>query len=269
MPNWVQTDIYLHGKEEDIKKVLELVKSDESEFDFNKLVPMPKTLNLPAGGHDSQSIQYAISKKTKAKQAEIKVALLKAKCDFYGNYFKKIYGRTFTAEELEKCAKEFEEQLAKAVKDPWDSTDYDGLGIKTLEDLGNMYVHNIMTYGYDTWYDWHCEHWGTKWNACKVYIDNDCISFQTAWSVPDPILEKFAYICDEHNVTFEGEYADEDRGRNSGNISSDNGITEYENNSNEALRAYINLWGDSDCIGEDENGNLFNYDCDTCPHKCY
>jgi len=266
MPNWVENNIYLHGEEKDIKKVLELVKSEESEFDFNKIIPMPKTLNLPSGSCTDQSIQYAISKKSKAEQAEIKVALINAKCSFYGNYFKKIYGRIFTTEELEKCAKEFETQTNRS---PFDSTDYKGLEIKTFEDLGNMYIHNILTYGCDTWYDWCCENWGTKWNACEVYVDEDSISFQTAWSVPDPILEAFAYICDKYNVTFEGEYADEDRGNNAGHISSDNGITEYENNSSEALRAYIDLWGDSECIGEDENGNLFNYDCDTCPHKCY
>lgn len=266
MPNWVQNDIYLHGEEKDIKKVLELVKSEDSEFDFDKIIPMPKTLNLPAGGHDDQSIQYAISKKSKAEQAEIKVALVKAQCDFYGNYFKKIYGHIFTTEELEKCAKEFETQTNRS---PFDNTNYEGLGIKTLEDLGNMYIHNILTYGCDTWYDWCCENWGTKWNACEVCMGRDSISFQTAWSVPDPIFEAFAYICDKHNVTFDGEYADEDRGHNSGHISSENGITEYENNSQQALKAYIELWGESQCIGEDENGNLFNYDCDTCPNKCY
>ena len=148
-------------------------------------------------------------------------------------------------------------------------TDYKGLGIKTFEDLGNAYLYNILTYGHDSWYDWCCENWGTKWNACEVYVSNRMISFQTAWSAPDPIYEALAFICDEYDVTFEGEYADEDRGNNTGHISSDNGITQYEDGSHEALQAYINLWGESDCIGEDEDGNLFNYDCDTCPHKCY
>lgn len=268
MPNWVQNEIVFSGEEKDIKKVLELIKSEESDFDFNKLIPMPKTLNIPSGGHDDMSIQYAISKKPKAEQIEIKVALTKAKCDFYGNYFKKIYGRSFTSEELEKCAREFEEDRAKAI-DPWDNTDYKGLGIKTLEDMGNMYIHNIMTYGCDTWYDWRCENWGTKWNVSDVWISDNYISFSTAWSVPGPILEALAYLCDEYNVTFKGEYADEDRGSNTGYISSDNGITEYEDNSHEALSAYIRLWGETDCIGEDENGNLINYNCDTCPNKCY
>lgn len=269
MPNWVQNEIYLRGNKEDIKKVLELVKSDDSEFDFNKLVPMPNTLNIPSGGHDDQSIQYAISKMSKEKQAETKLTLLKTECSYYGNYFKKIYGREFTAKELEDCAKEFAEERTKINTNSWDSTDYKGLEIKTLEDLGNMYIHNIITYGCDTWYDWCREYWGTKWNACEVYIDDNLVSFQTAWSVPDPIFEAFAYLCDEHNVTFEGKYADEDTGCNTGYISSENGITEYEDNSPEALNAYVELWGETNCIGENENGILVHYSCDTCPNNCY
>ena len=80
MPNWVQNDIYLNGKDEDIKKVLAFMKSEESDFDFNKLVPIPKTMHIPAGGCDDQSIQYAVSKMPKAKQIEVKVALTKAEC---------------------------------------------------------------------------------------------------------------------------------------------------------------------------------------------
>ena len=266
MPNWVQTDIFLHGKERDIRTVLELVKSEESEFDFNKIFPIPKTLHLPAGGCDDESIQYAISKKSHAEQMEIKDCLTKTKCIFHGNYFNKIYGRIFTTEELEKCAEEFN---ADKKMYTWDETDYEEHGIKTFEDLGNMYIHNIITYGCDTWYDWCCEHWGTKWNACEVCVGKDSVCFQTAWSVAGPILEEFAHICSKHNVTFDGEYADEDRGNNAGYFSSDNGITEYEYNSNEALRAYLELWGDCECVGEDENGNLINYDCDDCPNKCY
>ena len=269
MPNWVQTDIFFHGEKENIRKVLETIKSEESEFDFNKLIPMSKTLNLPAGLCDDKSMQYAISKKSPLEQAQLKSVLVNAQADYYGNYFKKIYARQYTEEELEEYAKDFEEKLGKTETDMFDSTDYDGLGIKTFEDLGNMYLYNICTYGCDTWYDWHCKHWGTKWNACEVCIGENVISFQTAWSVADPILEALAYLCDQYDVTFDGEYADEDRGHNSGHICSENGITEYEDNSQEALKAYLELWGECECIGTDENGNLISYTCDTCPNKCY
>lgn len=42
MPNWCENDLYCEGKEDDLKKILEFVKG-ESDFDFNKIVPYPKT----------------------------------------------------------------------------------------------------------------------------------------------------------------------------------------------------------------------------------
>ena len=47
-------------------------------------------------------------------------------------------------------------------------------------------------YGFDNWYDWRWKHWGTKWDACDSYVDEDAdgdllISFDTAWSFPTPV----------------------------------------------------------------------------------
>ncbi len=38
----------------------------------------------------------------------------------------------------------------------------------------------------ENWYNWNCNNWGTKWNACNVYIDNNeegvlRYEFETAW----------------------------------------------------------------------------------------
>lgn len=243
MPNWVQNDIYLYGEEKDIKKVLELVKSDEYEFDFNKIIPMPKELEIDSSSNNELAIICYLSNKLTIPFEKLDKKYLK----YVTNMFDNNWAATLYYDRLPNRKEEFD----------------------MLYELGKICCNNIKTYGYIDWYKWRIENWGTKWNACEVYVCSNCISFQTAWSVPDPILEAFAYICDKYNVAFDGEYADEDRGHNSGHISSDNGITEYDDNSNEALRAYINLWGDSECIGEDENGNLINYDCDTCPNKCY
>ena len=241
MPNWVQNDIYLHGEEKDIKAVLELVKSEESEFDFNKIVPMPKELEIESSSKNELAIICYLSNKLAVPFDKLDENYLK----HVTNMFDDNWAKTLYYERMPNGKEEFDE----------------------LYELGKTCCENIRKYGYVDWYDWHRDKWGTKWNACEVYIDDNHISFQTAWSVPDPILEAFAYICDEHNVTFDGEYADEDRGHNSGHISSENGITEYDDDSNEALRAYIELWGESECVGEDENGNLISYDCDTCPNK--
>lgn len=243
MPNWVQNNIYLHGEEKDIRKVLELVKSDESEFDFNKIIPMPKELEIDSSSQNELAIIYYISNKLTIPFEQLDTNYLR----HVTNMFDSNWAATLYYERLPNRKEEFDE----------------------LYKLGKTCCENIRKYGYVDWYGWCRDNWGTKWNACEVCIDDNLISFQTAWCVPDPILEAFAYICDKYNVTFEGEYADEDRGSNSGHISSDNGIIEYENDSQQALRAYLELWGGSDCMGEDENGNLISYNCDTCPNKCY
>lgn len=277
MPNHVTNKIEFSGTQENINKVLELIKGEE-EIDFDKIIPMPKSLHLTSGGHQKEAMQYALSKKSYAEKAEIQVALTQKRCDFYGSYFKKAFAHNFNAVELQECANNFEEKLKSGQRDAFDDIDYEGLGIKTFEDLGNMYIHNIITYGYDTWYDWSYANWGTKWGAYSVYFDkeNNVIEFDTAWSCPLPILDKLAEICYEHEVEFTGKWADEDRGCNVGVFESDCSGDEYwfsyeyvENCSNEAYDIYVELKGESECMGKDEDGNWISYDCDTCPNKCY
>lgn len=243
MPNWVQSEVYLHGEEKDIRKVLELVKSEESEFDFNKIIPMPKALEISSSSENELAIICYLSNKLTVPFEQLDKDYLK----YVTNMFDTNWAKTLYDERLPNRKEDFDR----------------------LYELGEACCDNIRQYNHIDWYSWCIANWGTKWNACEVYISDNLIEFQTAWNVPDGILEAFAYICDEHNVTFDGEYADEDRGNNTGHISSENGITEYENGSQEALKAYLNLWGESECIGEDENGNLISYDCNTCPNKCY
>lgn len=242
MPNWVQNDISLSGEEEDIKKVLELVKSEESDFDFNKIIPMPKELEIASSSDNDFAIICYISNKLTIPFEQLDKRYLK--------YVTNMFNKNFASDIYERL---------------FDRTD----DMDRLYELGKICCENIRNYGHVDWYDWCIDNWGTKWNACDVYAGDNFISFQTAWNVPDPIFEAFAYLCDKYNVTFEGEYADEDRGHNSGHISSEHGITEYADNSHEALSAYIDLWGESDCIGEDKNGKIIQYDCETCPNKCY
>lgn len=44
MPNWVSNSISISGKEKDLKQIVKYVKSKTSDFDFNKIIPMPKSL---------------------------------------------------------------------------------------------------------------------------------------------------------------------------------------------------------------------------------
>ena len=43
MPNWTYNNLQFIGKtEESVKQLKDLLKSDESDFDFNNIVPMPQ-----------------------------------------------------------------------------------------------------------------------------------------------------------------------------------------------------------------------------------
>lgn len=53
-------------------------------------------------------------------------------------------------------------------------------------------LQNQIRYGCQTWYEWSIENWGTKWNSYDFshYREDDTLvmNFQTAWSLPDPVL---------------------------------------------------------------------------------
>ena len=49
MPNHVTNTIRFNGSKEDVERIMAFVKSDESEFDFNNIIPMPEDLNVESG----------------------------------------------------------------------------------------------------------------------------------------------------------------------------------------------------------------------------
>jgi hypothetical protein len=68
--------------------------------------------------------------------------------------------------------------------------------------------------GAKIWYDWACNNWGTKWNACRAeiterYAGTVAIRFETAWAAPIPIfealMERFPSISFEFVWQNEGE----------------------------------------------------------------
>ena len=51
-------------------------------------------------------------------------------------------------------------------------------------------------YGYDNWYDWRFENWGSKWDAQEPYITEEeellTINFDTEWSPAIPYVKQVA-----------------------------------------------------------------------------
>ena len=105
--------------------------------------------------------------------------------------------------------------------------------VKKAEKLDNsFFTRNVMDYLYsrpwmeaeeqrtdipaDSWYEWDCANWGTKWDLSDDDIDLDDLdeaiqngedfewNFDTAWAPPIPVLEKmaelgveFSWSCEE------------------------------------------------------------------------
>lgn len=199
MPNHVTNVLTLHGEPEQIRAMLEAIQYDDlgiGSVDFNKIIPMPESLNIEAGSQTSTGL--------KAYQDFIEVYTL---------------GGTIHQDDLENIPHKSEDAFLRQRSD-----------IRPEEwELGKAAWNNIRLYGVPTWYGWRNHHWGTKWNSygygeAKVdYQDGDALNFLTAWSAPHPVMEKLAEMFP--NVEIEHEWAD----RTSAITAADTAIrTEYE-----------------------------------------
>lgn len=62
MPNYVANKVSIKGPIKTINKIRNYVSSDESCFDFNKIIPMPEELEMESGSNESVSIECAIAR---------------------------------------------------------------------------------------------------------------------------------------------------------------------------------------------------------------
>jgi len=65
--------------------------------------------------------------------------------------------------------------------------------------------------GYDNWYDWCCQNWGTKWGHYDFWSeewDGNVIGFSTAWIPSTPVVaalaQKFPQLKITHDYSDEG-----------------------------------------------------------------
>lgn len=71
---------------------------------------------------------------------------------------------------------------------------------------GNLGAEEKYIYGKNNWYDWSCEHWGTKWDACNGSISGVEIRFSTAWCTPDSWYAALAEALDDIGVDAHVDY---------------------------------------------------------------
>ena len=209
MPNHVENIITLKGDEKEIREMLEVIKNDDfglGTLDFNKIIPMPESLNIESGSRTDRG--------------------LKAYRGFIEVY---IFGRSATdaLKALEDIPVESEEiflhQRTDIPRDEWE--------------LGKTAWNNIKNYGAPTWYEWSINNWGTKWNAFNQNFEEpNVLWFDTAWEGVPLLIQTLSEIFPD--VEFQYAYADEDLGSNVGKGTIRNGETDMtfpDNGSNEAF----------------------------------
>jgi hypothetical protein len=248
----------MKGTFEEVRSFEQLMGAADNEFDFNKLIPMPESLNIVEGSFKDYAIMAYLSNNASIPFSEE----LSLKAVSYGivNMFK--------AEFAKDCYDCLANMTIQELTEPKDfSAGYDDKNklMLTFYDAGKIYVENKKKYGFSSWYDWTVENWGTKWNSSEIAWDTQeekkaGVQFKTAWSAPMPIIkaltEKFP------NASIRIEFADEDIGCNCGYIEYDNGkITKWDPDAiieeakcnddekrakairNEAIKFACDMWG--------------------------
>jgi hypothetical protein len=77
---------------------------------------------------------------------------------------------------------------------------------------GRISIEAYNKYGYLNWHSWNIAHWGTKWEAYSVSLEeifDDLLiyTFETAWAIPEMVIVKL--ISDFKLLAFKHKYFDE------------------------------------------------------------
>lgn len=221
MPNHVKNILVIHAENERLLEILNDIKDDEKgigTIDFNKLIPMPPSLDIESGSRTDQGFKMFIDLKEKAE-----------------NFIQTLNNPKNAQEFIEavKGQKEFEKNFNSMSDEN-----------KELFELGKRAFENIINYGAPTWYDWCINHWGTKWNAYDCSGEKNSLTFLTAWSVPEPVMTELSRKYPE--IRMEHQWADEDIGVNLGQRIYLNGEIVEENipemGSKEAYDFAFRIW---------------------------
>ena len=201
MPNWVSNTIILKS-EEDLKFFKELLVDENGEVDFEKLIPMPKDLDITAGSYEWKVDTYGLGFNKEKEVMQNK--LIKPLLD-------NIYKEDMTQDRFVNTAINFSD-VVNNIKEVHNA--------QKTEDIDNILrgYYNLRKYGVINWYDFHNAEWGTKWNASETCNNDLVFFFQTAWSTPMGIWQELSNYLD-----FKVAFADEDIGCNFGVIEVENG----------------------------------------------
>ena len=237
MPNHVTNILTFSGQQESISGLLTNIQYDDKPgtLDFNKIIPMPESLDMESGSITNDSI----------------AAYLRAV-----DPDKPVY------DDVEKLSYNDYMELYQKVTNSIGKLHSDRVSEITTELIqhGRQYVDNIKQYGCSDWYEWRINNWGTKWNSYDGgFVGDNQIMFLTAWSRPEEIIQKLAEM--HPDIHIEHLWADEDYGYNCGRAVYNGGcLTEQ----------YIPDGGSEEA--DELADNVFSYDlldnAEECEEEC-
>ena len=236
MPNWVYNIV--NSDEETISKIKHDFdcEKDASNFTFQKLIPMPKELDIESSstGNDGLILLYhRLPEEKKRITDEIKEFEVITDEELQ-EMIMKAYLSLNTFHMREDVLKRKERFLEFCCE----SEEYS----KMLH-LGVRYFLNWHRFDECTCYNWRISKWGSKWDACGCAFGDDgkTIMFTTAWDFPAGAMQ--ALTRKYPDAMFEFKYADEGIEENSGNIIAKNGevinyTLNFDSDQLEEIRGY-------------------------------
>jgi hypothetical protein len=260
MPNWVTNRLTIGG--DNFERVIGEITTENAEgernFDFNKIVPMPESLHVIAGG-------------TTDKCVALYLTAANPNVEYYGGADDKI------------PHKEYSEILSKLYAGGVKTTSFDSmLPVEKIAEYESMVIggdpvfnvgatredavaygkraaDNVLLYGHMNWYDWALANWGVKWNAGYTTIDGNVIEFDTAWADVADLMRRMSEKYPDN--TFYYDFAEECAGNYAGEFAFkcgkqiDGGY--FDAGSREAYEKYFELWGDADLYQFDERAGTY------------
>jgi len=175
MPNWMTHRMRVFGDAEHLRafvkkyiKIRNRDKQGEDQYlDFDLIIPMPTELREVESGSLGK-IGYEA---------------------WYGEEWRDILAYPWVQSEKVKTRKQLQKLLQKM--DP------------EYKKQADKRKSNIKKYGSPDWYEWSIKNWGTKWNSSDLDfrlnvgprdwgVTEVDFTFLTAWSPPEPILQKLS-----------------------------------------------------------------------------
>lgn len=207
MPDWVHNELSLQDvSDERIAEVLAQICDDDGNLSFSKIAPMPESLDLVSGNMTDYAVVAYLTDNGRTELTPEKTLLAE-----------NVLGNTIGSARVIECSFEYVKTHQEEMREVRNfNASLSRKDLMTYCEAGQKYVANYEKYGAATWYDWNCQNWGTKWEPSYVSVDGSMISFDTAWSCPDAILETLSERFPD--VHFVCHYADKSLDCNCGTI---------------------------------------------------